>query len=229
MRARTALTVVAFAVILLASSQVALGAPAAGVIKQGSSGPAVVTLQRLLSEKGYYSGRADGVFGPGTKASVLAFQRDAGLRADGIAGPATLQALRKAEPSRAARSGAPGLVERFVEVARQFLGTRYVWGGTTPRGFDCSGFVYHVLNAAGIRISRSIVEQFATGAPVPRSALQAGDLVFFSTYKPGPSHVGIYLGDGTFIHASSARKKVSITPIDKQFYVKNWVGARRVT
>ena len=228
MKARTVLTAVAFAVMLLASSRVALGSHDGGVLKQGSSGSAVVTLQRLLSANGYYSGKVDGAFGPATRASVMAFQKHEGLKVDGIAGPATMQALRASKPQEAARGGSEGVVQRFIDVARRYLGTRYVWGGTTPRGFDCSGFIYHVLNEAGVRISRSIDEQFATGAPVARSDLEPGDLVFFSTYKSGPSHVGIYLGDGTFIHASSARRMVSITPIDKQYYVDNWVGARRV-
>ncbi|MGE5484527.1 MAG: C40 family peptidase [Ignavibacteriales bacterium] len=226
MNTRRFLLTVAFAVAIAGSSRTAGAAPASTVLKNGSRGPAVVSLQEVLAGKGYYAGKADGVFGARTKAAVIAFQKDAGLAPDGIAGPRTLEALRgPAEPSRGLPSAA---ISRLIETAKGFLGTRYVWGGTTPRGFDCSGFVYHVLNLCGIEIPRALEDQFTQGAAVPRKDLRPGDLVFFSTYKPGPSHVGIYLGDGTFIHASSARKQVTTTPIDKSYYVKNWVGARRL-
>ncbi|MCR4398915.1 MAG: NlpC/P60 family protein [Firmicutes bacterium] len=217
----------AFAVLLAGSSRAAAGSCGGVLLREGSRGPSVTALQQALREWGYYRWEPDGLFGPATRAAVIAFQRSAGLTADGIVGPRTLEALR-APGSSARSSNSTDAASRLIEIARRFLGTRYKWGGTTPGGFDCSGFVYYVLNACGIEAPRALDAQFAIGLPVRRNEIRAGDLVFFSTYKSGPSHVGIYLGDGTFIHASSARKSVTVTPIDKPFYVKNWVGARRV-
>lgn len=227
MDARRFLLTVAFAAAFACSSRGTAAAAPPPSLKQGAQGPAVLALQQALADRGYFSGKADGLFGPCTRAAVMAFQRDNHLTADGVAGEHTLAALR--EPVKSSRGLAPGTVANILQTARRFLGTKYVWGGTTPRGFDCSGFVYHVLNACGIKIPRGLDAQFAGGAPVSRKDLKAGDLVFFTTYKPGPSHVGIYLGDGAFIHASSARRSVTVTSIDKPYYVKNWVGARRLT
>jgi cell wall-associated NlpC family hydrolase len=79
----------------------------------------------------------------------------------------------------------------------------------------------------GITLPRTAAEQFATGTPVEKADLKAGDLVFFTTYKPGASHVGFYMGDGKFIHASSAAAKVTISELNDQFYVDHYIGARR--
>lgn len=117
----------------------------------------------------------------------------------------------------------------IVSEAMSFLGTRYVWGGETSRGVDCSGFVYIVLgnHVPGLARLRSF-DYFYMGARVDRANLQPGDLVFFSTYAPGPSHVGIYTGDGKFIHASSAARSVTISSLDEPYYAARYLGARRL-
>jgi cell wall-associated NlpC family hydrolase len=109
------------------------------------------------------------------------------------------------------------------------MGVPYVWGGDTPSGWDCSGFTSYVMNENGITIPRTAAEQFATGTPVDRNKLQPGDMVFFTTYKPGASHVGFYMGNGKFIHASSAAKQVTISSLDEQYYTDHYIGARRYT
>jgi len=111
-------------------------------------------------------------------------------------------------------------------------GVRYSWGGESLSGFDCSGFVYFLLREQfGLRnLPRRASEQYyAMGTPVDKEDLQVGDLVFFTTYKAGPSHVGIYLGDGNFVHASSAGGKVQINSMSEGYYKRRFVGARRIT
>lgn len=115
----------------------------------------------------------------------------------------------------------------IISTAQKYMGVPYLWGGTTTDGFDCSGFTQYVMQQNGITLPRTAAEQFAMGTPIDKANLQTGDLVFFTTYKPGASHVGIYMGDGNFINASSAAKQVTITALDKAYYVQHYIGARR--
>jgi cell wall-associated NlpC family hydrolase len=117
----------------------------------------------------------------------------------------------------------------IISTAQKYMGVPYVWGGTTTDGFDCSGFTQYVMQQNGISLPRTAAEQFAVGTPVDKENLQTGDLVFFTTYKPGASHVGIYMGDGNFINASSSAKKVTITALNGTYYVEHYIGARRYT
>lgn len=114
-----------------------------------------------------------------------------------------------------------------INTAKSFMGVPYVWGGTTPAGFDCSGFTQYVLGRNGISVPRTAAEQFTVGTSVSKSNLRAGDLVFFTTYKAGPSHLGIYLGNQQFIHASSS-KGVTISSLTSDYYSSRYIGARRV-
>jgi cell wall-associated NlpC family hydrolase len=116
---------------------------------------------------------------------------------------------------------------KIISTAQKYMGVPYVWGGGTPAGFDCSGFTQYVMKQNGISIPRTAAEQFATGSSVAKSDLKTGDLVFFTTYKPGASHVGFYMGDGKFIHASSAAKQVTISSLDEEYYTEKYIGARR--
>lgn len=119
---------------------------------------------------------------------------------------------------------------QVVAEAMKYLGTRYVWGGESDRGVDCSGFVYVVLSAFLPGLPRmSSFDYFKMGVPLRRDQLEPGNLVFFTTYAPGPSHVGIALGDGRFIQASSGARRVVITGLDEPYYAARYVGARRLT
>jgi cell wall-associated NlpC family hydrolase len=125
-----------------------------------------------------------------------------------------------------------GSAARGADLAREamrYLGVPYVWGGESPRGVDCSGFVYVVFSARLPAMARlRSYDYFQMGVPVGRGDLQAGDLVFFSTYAPGPSHVGIYAGSGRFLHASSGARRVLATPLDDPYYTARYLGARRL-
>jgi len=115
----------------------------------------------------------------------------------------------------------------LIHYAEQFIGLPYVWGGTTPNpGFDCSGFTQYVFNRFGISLNRTAAEQFAQGIPVSQGNLQPGDLVFFSTYAPGATHVGIYIGNGMMINAEDAG--LMITSLSNPYWSSRYIGARRV-
>ncbi len=118
----------------------------------------------------------------------------------------------------------------IFRIAKKELGKRYVWGSVGPRTFDCSGFTSYVYKKVGINIPRTSRQQAKYGKLVKRSELKPGDLIFFDTdlRRRGIDHVGIYIGNNKFIHASSARKKVIITSLNKSFYKRRFRLARRV-
>ena len=121
--------------------------------------------------------------------------------------------------------------QALVEYAKTLLGIKYVYGGETEKGFDCSGFVKYVYNHFGISIERTSSSQAKGGRKVKKSELKPGDLVFFDTVDDGVlndiSHVGIYIGDGNFIHASTyLKKKITIESLDSSYYSKRYMTAR---
>jgi cell wall-associated NlpC family hydrolase len=132
----------------------------------------------------------------------------------------------QAQPAPVAPSAGGGSV---VSIAMQHRGARYVWGGTTPAGFDCSGFVYYVMNRAGKPVSRGMWGQYNAGSHPGRGALQPGDMVFFqNTYMAGLSHNGIYIGGGQFIHASTPGSGVIVSSLSESYWASRWFGATRV-
>ena len=122
------------------------------------------------------------------------------------------------------------LADQIVATAKEYLGTPYVWGGTSPKGFDCSGFVYYVYQQYGYQLQRRASLQYANnGVSVSKSQLQPGDLVFFSDSVDPIGHVGIYIGNGNFIHASSGKGCVCITALEgSSYYVNHYAGAKRI-
>lgn len=110
-----------------------------------------------------------------------------------------------------------------------YLGARYRYGGSSSRGFDCSGFTAYIYRQHGIHLPHNSAAQYRVGKPVSRSELKPGDLVFFRTRGNRISHVGIYIGNGKFVHASSARGRVRVDTLNSGYYHQRYVGARRIT
>jgi peptidoglycan endopeptidase LytE len=114
-------------------------------------------------------------------------------------------------------------VSALIAEAKKYIGVPYVWAGSTPSGFDCSGYLNYVYAKSGISIPRTVATIWNATKPV--SALRSGDLVFFETYKTGPSHAGIYLGNNKFIHAGSSRG-VEISDMTNSYWQPRYLGAK---
>jgi cell wall-associated NlpC family hydrolase len=140
-----------------------------------------------------------------------------------------------APPAAASGSNAPhasnadeSIKRRLLRVARGMLAVPYRFGGTTLWGLDCSGFVQKAFSFLDLGLPRTAREQFREGVKVSKAELSAGDLVFFRTRAKYASHVGIYLGDNRFIHASAHDRKVTIDHLDEPYYRKHYLGAKRL-
>jgi len=147
---------------------------------------------------------------------------------------ATTISLPAQTPDSQAGTRVAGVSSSLLDKAKAFLGTPYRYGGRSPKGFDCSGFVSFVFDSFGVALPRSSVHQAKQGESIDLDEIQPGDLLFFKTRgkQNRISHVGIYMGDGQFIHAGSwgSRKGrcVKVSELDGDYYVKRLVSARRV-
>ena len=141
---------------------------------------------------------------------------------------ATLEAVEPAAgPSileRPETESSPSRSQRIVAVAKKHLGARYIWGGSSPAGFDCSGFVMYVYAHVGVGLPHNAAKQYRHGALVTRERLEPGDVVFFDSLH----HNGIYIGGGRFIHARRSGGGVMISALGESWYQTRWVGGRRL-
>jgi len=122
----------------------------------------------------------------------------------------------------------PGSAERAAAFARKMVGKPYRFGGTTPAGFDCSGLVQYSYKQAGVSLPRSTDEQLRLSQPLRGAHLRRGDLLFFDQEGKKKSHVGIYLGDGRFVHAPSSGKTVRTDRLDSPYWKKHLSEVRRI-
>ncbi|MDQ2816901.1 MAG: LysM peptidoglycan-binding domain-containing C40 family peptidase [Candidatus Eremiobacteraeota bacterium] len=139
------------------------------------------------------------------------------------AGSGTALPLRPASIAQAVSS----IDVSITKTALRYIGVPYAWGGTSFAGVDCSGFVQTVFYQHGILLPRTADAQFSVGTRVATSGLRRGDLVFFETYAAGASHVGIYLGGGRFVHASSS-SGVRVDRLSEAYYASRFIGGRRL-
>jgi cell wall-associated NlpC family hydrolase len=115
-----------------------------------------------------------------------------------------------------------------AELAEQFVGTPYRWGGASPAGFDCTGFVMYVYSQFGVSLPHNVAGQLGSGERVSSDELEPGDvLVFANTYRGGLSHTGIYVGDGQFVHAADERHGVMVSSLGDGYWSSHLAGATR--
>ena len=209
---------------------------ASPMLRQGSHGHDVLLLQQKLQSIGYTITVLDGVFGEQTQKAVENFQRDHKIKVTGTVSNSTWRELKtaKALPTKSKKTDSSLMpldsskAKRLIATAKKYIGTPYAFGGTTPSAFDCSGYLQYVFRENGINIPRTADEQYLMGISAKnKKDLVPGDLVFFSTYEEGASHVGIYLGDNQFIHASSS-KGVRIDAMDNTYWQPRYVGGKRI-
>ena len=131
------------------------------------------------------------------------------------------------KPAAAAPSTARPDGFTLSTTALSLRGAPYRNGGSTPDGFDCSGFVQYVFGRHGLAVPRETREQFRIGRAIDKGHLAPGDLVFFSTTAPGASHVGIVIGDDQFVHAPSSRGVVRVERLSADYWKRRYIGARR--
>lgn len=209
------------------------------LLKEEVSGEDVQALQERLKALGFLDiENTTNYYGSQTVEAVTNFQKAYGLTTDGIAGRETIETINNAfinkgrKPRPKSSRGASrnsSLGENIVSTARKYLGTPYRSGGASPKGFDCSGFTYYIFQQFEISIPRCSADQGSVGTTISKSDLQIGDLVIFqNTYKAGPSHAGIYVGNGNFIHSSSSGGSVMISDLTSGYYSEHFHSGRRV-
>lgn len=141
----------------------------------------------------------------------------------------TVPAQRASDPLTFGEFSSPSAGERIVQIAEQYLGIPYVYGGTTPAGFDCSGFTSFVFSQMGYNLYRSSYQQINNGIPVSKSELQPGDLLLFKKKDANRiHHVGIYVGDGMMIHSPQTGDVIKYTSIVSGYYNSCYYAARRI-
>lgn len=220
-------------------------------ITPGMKSTNVEIVQKALSYFDYYEGNIDGIYGPLTLQALQLAEDEHDLEFVSEVTVQSLEAIyndveeeQEAEVTAAkeqtedpsteeseAEEVASTQVETYpdnnniVKHALDYIGTPYEWGGTSPSGFDCSGFLQFVFEEDDQTIPRTVSEIWNFSTPVDQPSV--GDIVFFETYKAGPSHAGIYMGDGKFIHAGESRG-VEVSDLEQDYWKERYIGANRI-
>jgi cell wall-associated NlpC family hydrolase len=164
----------------------------------------------------------------GAKDGWLQVRFDTGL-VGWVAGELVKAAAAAREVVAEMQATAAPASKSIVSMAMTYVGTPYRRGGTSRKGVDCSGLVYAVCREIGVKLPRSARDMWGTGQKVDNGNLQPGDLVFFkNTYRDGISHVGIFIGDGNFVHAVKPGRGVQVSSLGEGYYAQHWAGAYRL-
>lgn len=199
--------------------------PGTGYARTGSlNDGSVVTL--LGMDSGWFKVDSNGLIGYASSDYLVTCKDSTGSRGDAV------HTLLPVPVSTAEPDAVPvsPLGWQIPIVAEWFLGIPYVWGGTSPEGFDCSGFTYYVFSLFDRELNRTATGQLENGVPISRSELLPGDLIFFYNGQVSTpvSHVGIYVGEGRFIHASTNSYQVQYDSLESNYYSNAYVYARRI-
>lgn len=192
--------------------------------KAASDWKTKVAQQKLLL-LGYSSEKPNGHLSKATETALKKFQKDNGLKNTGKLDDKTYRKLNWIAFTKEGISKVKGT--DIVKAASKHKGVPYVFGGTTPKGFDCSGYVQYVFQKKQAKLPRTADAQALQGIFVTQSQLKPGDLVFFTTYEAGASHVGIYAGNNKF-WSSTSSKGVTLVSLQDSYWKSRYYGARRV-
>ncbi|MQR94754.1 peptidoglycan-binding protein [Fictibacillus phosphorivorans] len=196
-------------------------------LKFGTTGPEVKQLQTRLKNLGFFKyPMITDYFGTVTEDSVEAFQKAHGLPVTGIVTKTVLDKVTEVENKKPDPVKTPNEITiNVIANAAELMGTPYVWAGTTPSGFDCSGFIQYVFAKENVSLPRTVAQMWNATTAVSKPAV--GDLVFFETYASGPSHLGIYLGNDQFVHSGSSTG-VTISNLTYKYWQDRYLGAKRI-
>ena len=195
------------------------------VYQVGDKGWKIKQAQQYLQKLGFEPGETDGQFTKATRRAIRKFQKKYNLKETGNLDNATYNELKW--QAEAKEYGGDVASTKILKTAAQYKGVPYVFGGTTPRGFDCSGYVQFVFAKHGIRLTRTADTQAKEGKFVSKKNLKPGDLVFFTTYEPGASHVGIYAGNQKFWNATSSRG-IMLSDLNDSYWGPRYYTGRRI-
>ncbi len=199
--------------------------PEKSVYQVGDRGWKVKQAQQYLLKLGFDPDETDGLFTKSTRKALRKFQKKYNLKETGNLDNATYEELKW--QAEAKEYGGNVASTKILKTAAQYKGVPYVFGGTTPKGFDCSGYVQYVFAKNGIRLTRTADTQAREGKFVSKKNLVPGDLVFFTTYEPGASHVGIYAGNNLFWNATSSRG-IMLSNLTDSYWGPRYYTARRI-
>ncbi|MGA4718479.1 peptidoglycan-binding protein [Fictibacillus nanhaiensis] len=197
-------------------------------LKFGSKGAEVVQLQTRLKKLGYFTyPMITDYFGMVTEESVEKFQKANGLPVTGIVNTTVLNKITEVEkkPVNQPIKSRDQITINVIANATELMGVPYVWGGTTTRGFDCSGFIQYVFAKEGVKLPRTTAQMWNATTYVSKPAV--GDLVFFETYTTGPSHLGIYIGNNQFVHSGSSTG-VTVSNLNTRYWQNIYLGSKRI-
>ncbi|MDQ0350811.1 cell wall-associated NlpC family hydrolase [Alkalibacillus filiformis] len=206
----------------------------------GEQSNSVKRVQSALKGLGLYHDRVDGDAGHNTKRALIYFNQlnNKDLDLAGLDQIITVSHVTTTEQTNHSANTNTQSNQSESEVqtssttysnaastARSYVGTPYAWGGTSPSGFDCSGFLQYVYFQHGASLPRTVNDIWNVTTPVSQPSV--GDIVFFETYKPGPSHAGVYIGDGQFVHAGTT-SGVTVASMSDRYWQARYLGVRSV-